>query len=174
MRHGKLFDRNFALLQSTTNLLFIGAFQPQLNRFFDHRFRVFRCFSLADDAQLGTVCNIPTVLSGFDRSSELGKFHSQKFTLSSDLCQFPSPWQFHLDFRFRIAIARIWEHRPPACRIRQVWNIPPGLCSVRLTELHSHSQRTTSLRTSHGGSRQAAANYRPAARAPQRQVVMKC
>ena len=68
MRHGKLFDRNFALLQSTTNLLFIGAFQPQLNRFFDHRFRVFRCFSLADDAQLGTVCNIPTVLPRFDNS----------------------------------------------------------------------------------------------------------
>ena len=44
MRHGKLFDRNFALLQSTTNLIFIGAFQPQLNRFFDYRFRVFRCF----------------------------------------------------------------------------------------------------------------------------------
>ena len=88
MRHGKLFDRNFALLQSTTNLLFIGAFQPQLNRFFDHRFRVFRCFSLADDAQLGTVCNIPTVLPRFDNSGELGKFHAQEGTLFSTLCQF--------------------------------------------------------------------------------------
>ena len=83
MRHGKLFDRNFALLQSTTNLIFIGAFQPQLNRFFDHRFRVFRCFSLADDAQLGTVCNIPTVLPRFDNSGEFGKFHAQEGTLSS-------------------------------------------------------------------------------------------
>jgi hypothetical protein len=42
MRHGKLFDRDFTLLQSTTNLIFIGTFQPQLDRFFDHCFRVFR------------------------------------------------------------------------------------------------------------------------------------
>ena len=86
MRHGKLFDRNFALLRSTTNLIFIGAFQPQLNRFFDHRFRVFRCFSLADDAQLGTVCNIPTVLPKFDNSGEsLGSFTSKKVRYSA-LC----------------------------------------------------------------------------------------
>src|SRR5207249_1017581 len=86
MRHGKLFDRNFALLQSMTNLIFIGAFQPQLNCFFDHRFRVFRCFSLADDAQLGTVCNIPTVLPKFDNSGEsLGSFTSKKVRYSA-LC----------------------------------------------------------------------------------------
>ena len=104
MRHGKLFDRNFALLQSTTNLIFIGAFQPQLNRFFDHRFRVFRCFSLADDAQLGTVCNIPTVLPKFDNSGELGKFHAQEGTLSSTLCQFCHPGYFIsiLDFGLRL------------------------------------------------------------------------
>jgi len=29
---------------------FIGAFQPQFDRFFDHLFRVLRRFALADDA----------------------------------------------------------------------------------------------------------------------------
>jgi len=40
MRYFELFDSNLTLLQSATNLRFVGTFQPQFNRFFDHRFRV--------------------------------------------------------------------------------------------------------------------------------------
>jgi len=40
MPHGKLFDRDFALLETPPNLIFIGTFQPQLDRFFDDCFGV--------------------------------------------------------------------------------------------------------------------------------------
>jgi hypothetical protein len=83
MRYFELFDSNLTLLQSATNLRFVGTFQPQFNRFFDHRFRAFRRFALADDAKFGAIGYIPAVFTRLNHSSQLWKFHHEESSPSS-------------------------------------------------------------------------------------------
>jgi len=59
----ELFDGDFALVQPSTNFRFIGTFQPQLHRFFDHFFSVFWCLALTDDPEFGTIRHIPAVFT---------------------------------------------------------------------------------------------------------------
>jgi hypothetical protein len=83
MRYFELFDSNLTLLQSATNLRFVGTFQPQFNRFFDHRFRAFRRFALADDAKFRAIGYIPAVFTRLNHSSQLWKFHHEESSPSS-------------------------------------------------------------------------------------------
>ena len=58
MRHFKLFDGNFAFLQSATNLRLFRRIQPQFDCFFNHFFRVLGRFALTDNAKLGAARHI--------------------------------------------------------------------------------------------------------------------
>ena len=82
MRHFEFFDRDLTLPQSATNLRFVGAFQPQFNRFFNHRFGLLRGFTLTDNAKLGTIGDVPSIVSGLDHSRKFGKFHREQFISS--------------------------------------------------------------------------------------------
>ena len=81
MRYFKLFDGNLAFVQPATNLGFIGAFQPEFDRFLDHFFSMLRRFALTDDPKFGAICDIPTIITGLNHSGEFRKFHHQQAIL---------------------------------------------------------------------------------------------
>jgi hypothetical protein len=70
----ELFDGDFALIQPSTNFRFIGTFQPQFHRFFDHFFSVFWCFALTDDPEVRQFATYQPSSPGSITAVSFGRF----------------------------------------------------------------------------------------------------